>query len=293
MQPSRAFACMLALSVGIATQRADAQTEAATTKTSGDQQEWTTERICRTIATAARANGLPRDFFARLIWTESRFDIAALSPKGAQGIAQFMPATAEERGLADPYDPAGALPASAALLADLKRKFGNYGLAAAAYNAGSGRVSRWLKGNSSLPFETQDYVAGITGRLADSFRVRDAKVPERPLKEGQDFMKACRDLPILKTRFRALAQGPRTPWGVQVAGHFSRDRAMRSWTRVRTRLGIIVSDMEPALYRQPTPRGMKSKWTVRLGTKTRIGAIRLCNQIRGAGGFCIVRKNRT
>ena len=57
------------------------------------------ERICTLIRNAAAAHGLPADFFARLIWKESRFDIRALSPAGAQGIAQFMPQTAKIRGL--------------------------------------------------------------------------------------------------------------------------------------------------------------------------------------------------
>ena len=52
------------------------------------------------------------------------------------GVAQFMSGTASERGLADPFDPATAIPASAKLLAELARRFGNLGLSAAAYNAG-------------------------------------------------------------------------------------------------------------------------------------------------------------
>jgi soluble lytic murein transglycosylase-like protein len=77
---------------------------------------------------------------------------------GAQGIAQFMPGTAQERGLADPFDPEQAIPAAASLLRDLSQRFGNLGLAAAAYNGGPNRVSAWLAGNGSLPAETQDYV---------------------------------------------------------------------------------------------------------------------------------------
>ena len=53
----------------------------------------------------------------RLIWAESRFRVHAVSPKGAQGIAQFMPATAAERGLADPFDPEQAVPKAARLVA--------------------------------------------------------------------------------------------------------------------------------------------------------------------------------
>ncbi|MEM6942801.1 MAG: lytic transglycosylase domain-containing protein, partial [Pseudomonadota bacterium] len=109
-------------------------------------------RICRLIEDAAEEFGLNPHFFARLIWKESRFDAKALSPKGAQGIAQFMPGTAKLVGLKDPWDPARAIPASASHLADLHRAFGNWGLAAAGYNAGAGRVERF-KRNGRLPGE--------------------------------------------------------------------------------------------------------------------------------------------
>ena len=96
--------------------------------------------ICDALAAAAAENDLPVDFFARLIWQESRFDPTAVSRAGAQGVAQFMPATANARGLANPFDPIEAIAHSAKLLRDLRRELGNLGLAAAAYNAGSRRV---------------------------------------------------------------------------------------------------------------------------------------------------------
>ena len=100
-----------------------------------------TDTICSALATTAAQNDLPTDFFARLIWQESRFDPAAVSRAGAQGgVAQFMPATANWRGLSNPFDPLEAIAQSAKLLRDLRREFGHLGLAAAAYNAGSGRV---------------------------------------------------------------------------------------------------------------------------------------------------------
>src|SRR6202048_1524701 len=110
-----------------------------------------TDTICNALAVAAAQNDLPADFFARLIWQESRFDPAAVSRAGAQGVAQFMPATANWRGLANPFDPLEAIAESAKLLRDLRREFGNLGLAAAAYNAGSGRVHDWLAGRRELP----------------------------------------------------------------------------------------------------------------------------------------------
>ena len=132
------------------------------------------EVVCRTLAQAAESNGLPVGFFARLIWTESRFRQRVVSHAGAQGVAQFMPATAAEYGLADPFDPVAALPASARFLRKLRDQFGNLGLAAAAYNAGGGRVQDWLARKKTLPAETQNYVRAVTGQAAESW-TRDSK----------------------------------------------------------------------------------------------------------------------
>ena len=154
--------------------------------------EWTTDRICQEIDRVSQKFKMPRASFTRLIWTESRFDTRAVSPKGAQGIAQFMPATAKARGLKNPFDPEQALEASAFLLDDLRGAYGNFGLAIMAYNAGPGRVDRWLKGKSTLPFETQDYVAAITGKVADVFRKQGAKLLDFSLQKGKGFMEACR-----------------------------------------------------------------------------------------------------
>ena len=154
----------------------------------------TTARICDLIDVHARLNGLPRDFFARLIWKESRFDPDAVSPAGAEGIAQFMPGTADMRGLADSFDIEQALPASARYLAELKAGFGNLGLAAAAYNAGESRVSRWLASGGFLPLETEDYVLDIMGEPADNFAEPGYAGTVRPLDPKQPFGEACRNM---------------------------------------------------------------------------------------------------
>ena len=129
----------------------------------------TADDICRALEEDAAENGLPVEFFARVIWQESRFNARAVSRAGAQGIAQFMPRTADWRGLADPFDPIGALHHSASYLRDLRNRFGNLGLAAAGYNAGPGRVSEWLAGHRTLPSETRNYVAIVTGWTADEW----------------------------------------------------------------------------------------------------------------------------
>jgi hypothetical protein len=117
------------------------------------------QSLCPLIQSVAADNGLPVEFFARLIWQESRLRPDAIGPvtrsgKRAQGIAQFMPATAADRLLLDAFDPAQALPKSAEFLRELRAQFGNLGLAAAAYNAGPQRVQDWLAGKRRLPSET-------------------------------------------------------------------------------------------------------------------------------------------
>lgn len=128
--------------------------------------------VCQLIDESAAAHALPVEFLTRLIWKESRFRANAVSPKGAQGIAQFMPGTAALRGLTDPFDPASAIPAAAHYLSDLSNGFGNLGLAAAAYNGGERRVAEWLAGTGGLPWETRDFVHFITGRPAEDWKSR-------------------------------------------------------------------------------------------------------------------------
>jgi hypothetical protein len=134
-----------------------------------DVQELPKKNFCSALKDAAESSSIPIGFFARLLWQESRFRSSEVSSAGAQGVAQFMPGTAAEVGLDDPFDPFKALPASAKLLRKLHDEFGNLGLAAAAYNAGSGRIRKWLSGRSALPRETRDYVRIITGNAAENW----------------------------------------------------------------------------------------------------------------------------
>ena len=103
-----------------------------------------------------------------MVWQESRWRHDAVSPVGAQGLAQLMPATARELGV-DPRDPFANLEGGARYLrAQLDRFDGNLEKALAAYNAGPGRVER--AGGIPRIRETQNYVAAILGRLADHSR---------------------------------------------------------------------------------------------------------------------------
>ncbi len=109
---------------------------------------------------AARRHGIPEDLFLRLVQQESGFNPRARSHKGAIGLAQLMPGTAQLLRV-DPHDPAQNLEGGARYLAQMYRKFGSWRLALAAYNAGPGAVE---KHNGVPPFrETRNYVRKILG----------------------------------------------------------------------------------------------------------------------------------
>jgi hypothetical protein len=96
---------------------------------------------------------------AAQLMAESGFDPMAVSPAGAQGIAQFMPSTGAAYGLVNPFDPEEAIDAQAHLMSDLIRQFGDPQLALAAYNAGPGAVEAC---DCASPYgETQAYVSRI------------------------------------------------------------------------------------------------------------------------------------
>jgi Transglycosylase SLT domain/D-alanyl-D-alanine carboxypeptidase len=115
------------------------------------------------IERAAARWGVSAGLLAAQLAAESNFDPDAVSPAGAQGIAQFMPATAAAYGLRDPFDPEAAIDAQAHLMSDLLERFASIPLALAAYNAGPGAVAAC----TCVPAypETQAYVARILGLM--------------------------------------------------------------------------------------------------------------------------------
>jgi len=180
------------------------------------------EEICKTLNASAVQNELPVEFFMRLIWQESKFDPQARSSKGALGIAQFMPRTAQSRGLVDPLQPLESLRESASFLRELRNTFGNLGLAAAAYNAGAGRVSAWLSGRAVLPAETHAFVRIITGRNAEEWA--QSKPPQ------WESSTLPRGIPCAEVA-NLIVENPQpktaldlvwAPWGVLVAGRWGR-----------------------------------------------------------------------
>ena len=247
--------------------------------------------ICTIIEAAADRNNLPKPFLARLIWKESRFDVRAVSPVGALGIAQFMPATAKLEGLRNPFDPREAIQASAKHLADMRREFGNLGLAAIGYNAGRARARAFADGRNWLPAETVDYVISILGREADDYADGTITHPVQPLKKGLEFAAACRKLPVIRTRAVAGIPAASQPWHVQVSRHFARHVAVNMFKRAQKRHRAVLGDMRPIVVVERGGPGMRAQKSVRVGTATRTAAQTLCSRLRQRGAFCLVKRN--
>lgn len=109
---------------------------------------------------ATAAYRLPDGMLSRMAYQESRYNPAAVSVSdGAQGLMQFMPATAADLGI-DATDPLQAVWGAAKYVREQFDRFGTWALALAAYNWGPGNLAR--KGFAAAPKETRVYVASIT-----------------------------------------------------------------------------------------------------------------------------------
>lgn len=258
------------------------------------------QSLCLMLESAAAANRLPLPFLTRVIWRESRFDPRAVGPvtRGgarAEGIAQFMPETAAERAVADPFDPVDALPKAAAFLGTLRDDFGNLGLAAAAYNAGPTRVRGWLAGTRTLPIETRDYVRAVTGRGADEWAKAgavDMVVPQ------QDCVTLVASLEQGPSRFfseleRRVATAIGQPWGIELAAGFSRPRVLAVYARLMDRLSNLIGAHDPIIAAHVLrSRGTRPLYQARIGANSRQAANDMCRRIQRAGAACIVTRNR-
>jgi hypothetical protein len=249
--------------------------------------------VCGAIETFAGQWRLPPGYFARLVWQESRFDPLALSTAGAQGIAQFMPSTARLRGLKNAFDPAEALARSAEYLRFLTDKFGNLGLAAAAYNGGEGRMARFLSAGGSLPAETRHYVEIITGRAVEHWFSEPVKAIDFRLDASLPFAEACVRMANTQSVPRLdRPAGEWQPWGVLLAEHFSQSVAIRKFERTQQRHAGVIGGEKLLLLQARNPSfGRRLRHRAMLGRDTREEAEELCTRLRSEGAACVVKKN--
>ena len=248
--------------------------------------------ICGMIDSSARAQAIPVGFLTRLIWQESGFQANAVSPAGARGIAQFMPGTADARGLADPFDPSSAIPKAASLLSELRNQFGNLGLAAAAYNAGPGRVARFVAGQSDLPNETQDYVAVITRHAAEEWRGKDAdKLTDEAVFPDASCVQIVGKFRVAEPKLFAHSSFW-APWGVQIAGSFNKSAALNQYGRAKVAYAAILGGVQPmVLAGRLRSRGARPYYRVRAPAPTRQVAEALCARLEKVGGACVVLRS--
>ncbi|HEY0487232.1 MAG TPA: transglycosylase SLT domain-containing protein [Mycobacteriales bacterium] len=115
-----------------------------------------------TFAAAAQRHGVPAALLAAVAKVESNYNPKAVSSAGAQGLMQFMPATARDYGI-NPFDPAQAIDGAARKLAADLKSFGSVSLALAAYNAGAGAVRKY--GGIPPYGETQAYVPKVLAAM--------------------------------------------------------------------------------------------------------------------------------
>jgi len=253
-----------------------------------------TADVCSAIERSAQDWHLPPGYLARLIWQESHFDANAVSWAGAEGIAQFMPETGRLEGLANPYNPAEEIFRSAAYLDALRDRFGNLGLAAAAYNGGENGLARFIAGTGYLAAETLDYVETITGApvtdwIAGTTRPSDfALDPTRPFEPACVAM-AANDATSTFTPPTAIVQ----PWGIQLAQFFSAATARRAFARIQARYDAVLgSETLMLVAKRNASFGPALRFTAEIGRDTRNAAESLCASLAKAGGACLVVRNR-
>ena len=250
--------------------------------------------VCKLIERNASEQGLDPNFLARLLWKESRFEPSAVSPAGALGIAQFMPGTADLYWLDDPFNPAQAIHKAAWYLATLADRFGNIGMAAVAYNGGENRAARFMQQQTTLPYETIDYVESITGFSAHRWRDNPPAKDDLKLALNKDmaFRPACEKMAGDRS-LREFNTQPRVfPWGVIVASHPSRSGAAQQVARLNRTLRPILDDGARVGYVRKRMNGMpRAVYTAQIGYESKTAAASFCNRFKRVGGRCIVLKN--
>ena len=297
----RLAACVLFFlamaATGPVAQEAAETSDRDSTANKGEQGRQVQQSICLLVESAAHANGLPAEFFTRLIWQESRFRPTAVGPrtrsgKHALGIAQFMPGTAAERNLLDPFNPIEALPKAAEFLKDLRGQFGNLGLAAAAYNAGPARVRAWMAGAASMPAQTRAYVLSVTGNSVDEWaKGGDAQAKADNGMSCEMLMANLKQPPttFLGALREHVVMGAMQPWGAILGAHKSRPEILDRYAALQRRFAAVLEGRDPILFERR--RGPLPRYQVRAGAESRAAANDICKRIHLAGGDCVVLRN--
>ena len=212
--------------------------------------------------------------------------------EGRAGHCAIHATAADFRGLADPFDPIAALHHAASYLSDLRKQFGNLGLAAAGYNAGPGRVSAWLGKQRELPSETRNYVAIITGWTADEWASSSPpKTSETTIPQGAPCTQLA-NLILAKPKDAQRIATYVPPWGAQFAADVSESTAWATYRTVQKRFAALIGSRAPMVLRGRLPgRGFAQRYMIRIADNSRTNMENLCAKIISAGGGCAVLRN--
>jgi hypothetical protein len=239
--------------------------------------------VCQELALAATDNDLPAPFLIKLINQESGFNQNAVSRVGAQGVAQFMPETAAQMRLSDPFDPLKALHASAQLLRSLFEQFGkNLGLAAAAYNAGPRRVQDWLDKRGKLPQETRDYVQRITGHAAEQWKARSVAAQMRVPASAP----CQREAGLFASNGPATIPLPQTHPGSEAAVQLAAHHAKRASHRMAAagNAPIVVASADPNTSIGPSKSGKPQQTAKQPNGKPKTATVAITAKRNGKTG---------
>jgi hypothetical protein len=150
-------------------------------------------------------------------------------------------------------------------------------------------VTSWLAGQGGLPAETRNYVIAVTGRSAEEWAA-DAK-GQRSADDRSSSGQSCQQIvAALRIPGRGdTIEAPFAPWGVQLAGNFSKERALAMFRRTSQAYASLLKDVRPMIIgTRLRYRGTRTFYRVRAPAETRQAAEQLCRSIRTIGGSCIV-----
>ena len=195
------------------------------------------------------------------------------------------------------FDPVAALPKAAEFLSELRAEFGNLGLAAAAYNAGPGRVRSVLGGHGGVPAETRNYVQAITGRSFDEWAALGREGGKDAIAKPTSCLQLAALLKEQPSFFigeleRHVREGSLRPWGVQLSAGFSRARVLTAYARIERQFRTLLEGRDPTIIRTLLrSRGSDGFYQVRVGADTRAAANKLCADLSAKGAACMVLRN--
>ena len=252
----------------------------------------TADDICRAVEEDAAANGLPVEFFARVIWQESRFNAQAVSPKGAQGIAQFMPRDGGLARLADPFDPIEALKHSASYLHDLREQIRQSRARCRRLQCRSG-AGECVARRAPRAAERDAQLRGDHHRL-DRDEWASPSPPqtaETTIPQGVPCTRLANLILAPKEQAqRIAAYVPR--WGMQLTANWSESKAWAVYRMIAKQYAALIGDREPIVIRsRGIGLGSAMRYNIRIADDNRGYLEKFCNKLIAAGGACVVLRN--